>query len=443
MKILSEMTIKSVLCILLASGSNILFGQNSSSRDVPAVVEKNFLKKFPRAENVSWDKIDTNYKVDCFFNGRGTYAEFTPSGKWVLTVTDMDVDNLHPLIESYINEHFKKDKIVVFEQALSADKKDYFYVQVAREDKNREEPWFIELFFDKTGNIEQVKTPEGFKDLTVVGIDDPNNQTPAEVIDAWQKRFPKAEEIKWTKKENPSDTIPLDYIGVFIFKDQRTRAEFLPDGTWIETRIEFAEKELYEPVLQYIEENHWFDDLKIAEKVTTFDRKDFYYVKLERIQKGQFRPYIFELYFDKMGKLTKAIRDQELKNQFLLTVDVPPLVAKKFNSRFANASDVKWETREGNWVSHFVYRDQVTTAEFSDTAWISTVVEQDIKNLYAPVQRILDNDYGDYRIIFAEMTTRADRKDYFYVELISKKKREGDQKLGLFFDKTGKLKKDS
>lgn len=439
----SYLTLQSLFSLLIISISMTLSGQNSSSRDVPEIVEKNFNKKFPRAENVSWDKIDTNYKVDCFFNGRGTYVEFTPSGKWVLTVTDMDVNYLQPQIEKYINEHFKKDKIVVFEQAVTADKKDYFYVQVAHEDKNRKEPWFIELFFDKTGNIEQIKTPEGFKDLTIVGIDDPNNQTPAEVIDTWQKRFPKAEEIKWTKKEKYNDTIPLAYAGTFIFKFQKTRAFFLPNGMWLETRIEFQEKELYEPVMQYIEENHWFDELIIAEKVTTCDRKDFYYVKLERFQKGQFKPYVFELFFDKMGKLTKAIRDQELKNQFLLTVDIPPAVAKKFNSRFANASDVKWETREGNWVSHFVYREQVTTAEFSDTAWISTVVEQDIKNLYAPVQRVLDNDYSEYRIIYAEKSTRADHKDYYYIELISKKKKEGDQKLGLFFDKTGKLKKDS
>jgi len=438
-----NMSYKSIICVLSIAFSFTLSGQNSSSRDVPDVVERNFNKKFPRAENVSWDKIDTNYKVDCFFNLRGTYVEYSPTGKWLLTVTDMDVDNLYPPIESYLNEHFKKDKIVVFEQAVTYDRKDYFYVQIAREDKDREEPWFIELFFDKTGNIEQVKTPEGFKDLTVVGIDDPNNQTPAEVIDAWQKRFPKAEEIKWAKKDKPNDSIPYNFIGTFIFKEQKTRAEFLPNGTWVETRIEFKEKDIYEPVLTYIEENHWFDDLKIAEKVTTSDRKDFYYIKLERFQKGQFRPYVFELYFDKMGKLTKAVRDQELKNQFLLTVDVPPMVAKKFNSRFSNASDVKWETKEGGWISHFVYREQVTTAEFSDTAWISTIVEQDTKNIYAPVQRILDTDYSDYRIIYAEKGTRADHKDYYYVELISKKKKEGDQKLGLFFDKTGKLKKDS
>jgi hypothetical protein len=435
------MSLRYIVCFLMISLSFSLNAQNSS-RDVPAVVEKNFNKKFPRAENVSWDKIDTNFKVDCFFEGRGTYVEFAPSGKWILTVTDLDVDNLLPPIQSYLDEHFKKDKVIVFEQAISSDKKGYFYVQIAREEKDRKEPWFIELFFDKTGNIEQVKTPEGFKDLTVVGIDDPNNQTPSAVIDAWQKRFPKAEEITWVKNQKPADSIPFDFIGTFSFKEQKTKAEFLPDGTWIETRIEFKKKDLYEPVALYIEENHWFDDFIIAERITTADRKDFYYVKLERMQKGQMHPYVFELFFDKMGKLIKANRDQELKNQFLLTVDVPPMVAKKFNSRFTNAADVKWETKDGNWVSHFVYREQVTTAEFSDTAWISTMTEQDVKNLYAPVQRILDTDYSDYRIIYAEKTIRADHKDFYYVELISKKKREDDQKLGMFFDKTGKLKKD-
>ena len=415
------------------------FAQMSNNKEIPDAVQKNFVKRFPRAENVSWDKVDNNYKADCFFRGRGTYAEFTPEGEWVQTVTEMDVKALYPPVEKYLSENYKKDKIVLAEQSIRADKKNYYYVQLSRKEKDRKEPYIFELFFDKTGKIEQIKTPEGVQQMTVVGIDNPNNETPSAVIDSWQKRFPKAEQIVWTKNKVNIDSI--NYTATFIFKENLTKALFQPNGTWIETRIQFEEKSLSEAIIKYIEENHWDDDLVIAEKVSSQGKPDCFYVKLERFQKGQFKPFVFELFFDKTGKLIKANRSEELKNQFLLTVDIPAEVAKKFNGRFTNAGNVKWESKEGNWVSYFTYRGLPTSAEFSDSAeWVMTVVQIDTKNLYAPIQRYIDNEYPDYNVIYAEKATRADRNDYYYIELISKKKKEEGQKVGLTFDKTGKIK---
>lgn len=430
---------KSLLSIFLSVIMLLSFGQASFDKDVPDAVQKNFTKKFPRAENVSWDKVDNNYKADCFYKGRVTYAEFSPEGIWIQTVTDVDVKSIYPPIEKYLNENFKKDKVVLIEQSIRADKKNYYYVQVARKEKDRKEPYIYELFFDRMGNIEQVKTPEGVQQMTVVGIDDPNLETPAKVIDSWQKKYPKAQEIKWAKNKITLDS--TNYLGTFIFKEQVTRALFQPNGTWIETRVEFDERSLNEAITKYVEENHWDDDLIIAEKISAPGQADVYFLKLERYEKGQFKPYIFELYFDKTGKLIKANRSEELKNQYLLTVEVPSEVAKKFNGRFSTAKDVKWETKEGNWVAHFAYRDLPTTAEFSDSAaWVMTIVEIDTKSLYAPIQRYIDTEYSDHNVMYAEKATRADRNDYYYIELISKKKKSESQKVGLYFDKTGKLK---
>jgi len=432
-------TFISVLFFFLAI---LINAQNSFDKDVPDAVQKNFNKKFPRAENISWDKVDNNYKVDCFYKGQSTYAEFTAEGEWVQTVTDMDTKNIYPPIDRYISANFKKDKIILAEKATRADKQNYYYVQISRKEKGRKEPYIFELFFDKTGKIEQVKAPESIEDQTIVGIDDPNSDTPAAVIDGWQKRFPRAEDIEWTKELNPSDTIDYNYIASFIYRDQKTKAEFLPNGKWVETRVKYKEKNLYQPVVLYIKENHWHDELIIAEKVTRADRKDYYYVKLERFEKGQSNPYVFELFFNKSGKIQRVERPQELKDQYLLTVDIPKAVGKKFKSRFSSAKDVTWETSKGNWVANFTYREYPTYAEFTDSAqWVMTIVELDTKQIYAPVQRYLDKEYPDYRVIYAEKATRKDRKDYYYIELISKKKKIEPQKLGLYFDKTGRLKK--
>ena len=418
-----------------------LFSQKTLDSEVPEIVQKNFNKKFPRAENVSWDKVDNNYKVDCFYKDLITYAEFTPEGEWVQTISEVDYGELFPPIERYLDENFSKDKVIIVEKATLANRQDYYYVQLERKERGRKEPLVFELFFDKTGKIEQVKAPEGMENLTIVGIDDHNAETPAAVIDSWQKRFPRSEGIEWTRVNNPSDTIEYNYIASFIYRESMTMAEFLPDGKWIETRVDYDVKDLYAPVLKYLAENHKNDKFVNAEKVTRSDRKDYYYVNLERYEKGQTRPYKFELFFNKSGKIQKVIRPEELKSQYLLTVDIPRNVAKKFNSRFASAKDVKWGTKEGNWEAQFIYREQPTTAEFSDSAqWIMTVVVLDVKNIYAPVQRTLDKEYPDYKVMYAEKATRKDRNDYYYMEVISKKKKTSNQKLGLYFDKTGRLK---
>ncbi len=417
------------------------YAQNSFDSNVPEVVQKNFSRKFPRAENISWEKVDTNYKVDCYFRGKATYAEFCADGDWVQTVTSVDTKELYPPIGRYLDENYKSDKVVLAEYATRADRNDYYYVQVARKEKGEKEPYIFELFFDRSGSIEQVKTPEGVKEMTVVGIDDPNEETPAAVIDSWQKRFPRAGDIVWTKKD--AEDNKTDYVASFTYRDRETKAEFAEDGSWIESRVEYPEKDLYAPVLKYINENHWNDDFVIAEKVTRADRKDYYYVKLERSEKGQTRPYVFELYFDKSGNIQREDRPQILKNQYLLTVDVPTEVAKKFKSRFSSAQEVKWETHEGNWLATFVYRELPTTAEFTDSAdWVMTIVKSDIKNLYAPIQRYINSEYKDYKVTYAEKATRHDRNDYYYIELISKKKNVTPQQVGLYFDKTGRLKKE-
>lgn len=129
-----------------------------------------------------------------------------------------------------------------------------------------------------------------------------------------------------------------------------------------------------------------------------------------------------------------------MKKEYLLTAEIPPTIAKKFNSRFARAEDAAWEKGEGEWVADFYYRDLPTKAIYTDSAqWVMTVVDLDIKNLYAPVQRYIDENYQEYKIIAAKKATRKDRNDYYLVNLLGKKKTTSPQNMELRFNKTGKL----
>jgi hypothetical protein len=433
---LKKMILIHFFMILFIVEVDFIVAQVNNDSDIPETVQKSFNRKFPRAEDIAWEKVDTNYKADCFFNGRGTYAEFTPEGEWVMTITDLDLNTLYRPIQNYLDENFKRDKIIFAEEANKADRQDYFYVQLERKDPETKEPYRIELFFDKTGRIEQVKIPEGVNDMTIVGFDDPNSEIPEVVIDSWQKRFPRAEEIEWTRKGN-------NFVASFIYRDQPTHAEFTPAGDWVEARAKLDEKELHRLILTYIEEHHKDDDFIIGEKVTRADRKDYFYIKMEREVRGESQPYVFELFFDRAGQIQQVNRPEVLRNQYLLTVDIPDLVARKFKSRFAGASDVTWQTNDNTWVSTFIYREEPTTAIFSDSAdWIQTTSQVNVKDLYSPIQRYLDENYKDYNPTYAEKVTRKDRNNYYYVELVSKKKNVDPLKLALYFDSAGRLKED-
>ncbi len=161
---------------------------------------------------------------------------------------------------------------------------------------------------------------------------------------------------------------------------------------------------------------------------------------LEQLEKGQTKPYKYELFFNKAGKLDKINRPEDLKKEYLLTEEIPPLVAKKFNSRFARAEEVAWEQGEGEWISKFYYRNLPTKAIYTDSAeWVMTIVDMDIKKLYSPIQRQIDENYKDYKVTSAQKATRKDRKDYYLVSLEAKKKSVSPQKKELRYNKTGKL----
>ncbi len=135
------------------------------------------------------------------------------------------------------------------------------------------------------------------------------------------------------------------------------------------------------------------------------------------------------------------MRPKVSKSEYLLTVDLPDEVQKKFRSRFRGAEEVTWEKQDTVYIGSFIYREMPTTAEFSvNGMWIETVQEQDAKDLYNPIQRNLDENHSDYRASYVEKVTRHDRDDYYYVELISKRKSIQPRHKALYFDKMGRFK---
>jgi len=89
-----------ITAILLSSSSLI-------GKDVPAVVQKEFSKKFPGAEKVKWDQ-QKNGEWDATFkwNDKKCSANFSETGEWLLTETILSYKELPLQVKKAINAKY-------------------------------------------------------------------------------------------------------------------------------------------------------------------------------------------------------------------------------------------------------------------------------------------------------------------------------------------------
>ncbi len=269
-------------------------------------------------------------------------------------------------------------------------------------------------------------------------------QAPTPVLRTFKKKFSRVKDVKWTKTKVISDTISEVYNASFTYRDKPTTITYSPNGYWIETTTQLEEKELRSGITKYIYENHYSDDLDLAKRVQRYDKNDYFYVRMKRMEKGQFRPYFFELWFNRSGKIQKIKRPESLKSKYLLTEEIPENIAKKFSSKYHKPSDAKWHEKDGMYVCEFTYRTVPMTAYYSkDSAqWVKTIEEPDVRKgrLYSPVVRVIEKKYPKYKIISYQKITAADKaKSGFKVKIKAKKKKTSPQEIDLKFDKRGKL----
>lgn len=113
-------------------------------------------------------------------------------------------------------------------------------------------------------------------------------KVPQAVLDAFNKKYPKATDVKWEKER-------LNYEVEFELESIEYEAEFSEDGTWLETETEIAEKDLPKEVVSAFKLKYPKAKIREIEKVET-PKSSFYEIEYKKgMKKG-------EAYFDKEGK---------------------------------------------------------------------------------------------------------------------------------------------
>jgi hypothetical protein len=280
--------------------------------------------------------------------------------------------------------------------------------------------------------------------ILVVGVVYAQNP-PEKVLKGFAKKFPKVKKgVTWSKIKILSDSINELYIAKFEDRKKATTAKYSPNGYWIETEIAYTEDRLSRGILKYIYENHYEDDLELAKKVIRHDKNDYYYVKMKRFKKKQFRPYYFELWFDLRGKIQKVKRPDELKSDYFITAELPKKVAKTYMKKYRNVKDAKWRLKGDAYVGEFTYRTiPMETYISKDSAqWIKTIEKPEIKKarIFSPVKRYVEKNYPKYKIAAYQKIVYPNKtKSYYHVKLLAKKKKTSPQEIELDFNKSGKL----
>ena len=105
------------------------------------------------------------------------------------------------------------------------------------------------------------------------------SQTPAVVKSAFEIKYPGEKHSKWEIDSNGNYETHFKVNGI------KYRADFSPNGQWIETETNIKKKDLPEPVKEAIKKNYGNEDIAEIEKVDSATKGLFYDVEFK--QKGK------------------------------------------------------------------------------------------------------------------------------------------------------------
>ena len=121
----------------------------SAQKNIPQVVKDAFASKFPNVVVTKWDKEDNDFEANFSKDAKTMSATFDAKGIWLETETDISVKELPATIVSYMEEHYKGEKIK--EAAIIVTSKAEMY-EVEVKDKD--------VLFDTSGKFLKVEETE-------------------------------------------------------------------------------------------------------------------------------------------------------------------------------------------------------------------------------------------------------------------------------------------
>lgn len=116
--------------------------QDLKEKEVPTSVKSAFMKKYPDAKKVSWEKEKGNFEANWGGkSGEDNSTVFTPDGAFVEIVNSIPISQLPASIAPYISKHYNNAKIKEAGKLTDASGKHMFEAEIKGKD----------LIFDEKG----------------------------------------------------------------------------------------------------------------------------------------------------------------------------------------------------------------------------------------------------------------------------------------------------
>ena len=108
-----------------------------------------------------------------------------------------------------------------------------------------------------------------------------NKKVPKAVKTAFKKKYPKENNPKWEIDANGN------YEAKFKKKGEKYRADFSPEGYWIETENSIKNKELPKAIRTVIKRKYGSEEITEVEHVTSATKGEFYDVEFKKKGKNR------------------------------------------------------------------------------------------------------------------------------------------------------------
>lgn len=361
-----------------------------SENNVPPIVKKNFVKKFPKAEDVKWfnKQGDTIYTIKCFFREQNNEIKYTASGKWISQKVELDEKTIFPAVQKYLDKTYRKYELVSCIKTTNFDKNNDFEVKII-ELKYKKKKLETTIFFDKMGKLIKTVDPD-------YSYDAADNE-----------------------KESSTDRkFDEEYNNTATNVDDQNQ-----NGTKV------AQKELPSGVTSYVSANYPGMLIKSSYLREIDDLGMCYDISVARDGINQ---EITQLIFDRMGKFLKTMTENvdepankgtSSKKEVAVAFTPADTVLNAFKVKHPKASKVIWEEgTENDFVASFNDGTGAHKSYFTaNGAWVKVSTVMSPESISLNIKTYVEKNYKGYKINSARSVKKVDKKTYYEVDIAHKK----------------------
>lgn len=301
------------------------------------------------------------------------------------------------------------------------------------------------------------------------------NEVPKSVLENFKSQYPKAKSASWEKEGE-------NFIVSYKEEQSEAKTYYTSAGKFVKTMISIGQEDLPMNVFNNIKKTYPDYD-EVLHSYLIKEPKDLQYYLVGVAVKSQ--QLVSDMRFtligsliskseekqtaaaleqkqqeakEKAGSVKETAQDKKTNektevaskkksrkvDENMLSEDkIPASVMKTFKKRMMNASNVRWYRKPGDSVYSVkcVVRDQNTLGKFTEKGkWISTRTELEKDRVPSAVYKTINQFYPSYKFVTAGKELRADKQDFFAVEVIEKANAKTGDITTLYLDKSARIK---